>query len=88
MQAGVTPLHQPGLGEAPHHPLQGGQRHGDGAEFMRSFTRKTYNVLAGAVILWTAAATGLGGAALSSAGLFHAAIGSMFVYALAAGRRG
>jgi hypothetical protein len=55
---------------------------------MRSFTRKTYNVLAGAVILWTAAATGLGGAALSGAGLFHAAIGSMFVYALAAGRRG
>jgi hypothetical protein len=40
-----------------------------------------YNVLAAGFILWTAA--GLGGAALWSAGLIHAAIGALFVYALA-----
>jgi hypothetical protein len=46
-----------------------------------------YNVLAGALILWTAAAAGLGGAALWSAGLFHAGIGALFAYALAVERR-
>lgn len=46
-----------------------------------------YNVLAGVLILWTAAAVGLGGAALWGAGLFHAVIGLLFVYALAAERR-
>jgi hypothetical protein len=40
-----------------------------------------YNVLAAGFILWTA--VGLGGAALWSAGLVHAAIGALFVYALA-----
>jgi hypothetical protein len=46
-----------------------------------------YNVLAGALILWTAAVAGLGGAALWSAGLFHAAIGVLLVYGLAVERR-
>lgn len=46
-----------------------------------------YNVLAGGLILWTAAAVGLGGAALWGAGLFHAVIGLLFVYALAVERR-
>jgi hypothetical protein len=40
-----------------------------------------YNVLAAGFILWTA--VGLGGAALWSTGLVHAAIGALFVYALA-----
>jgi len=40
-----------------------------------------YNVLAAGFILWTA--VGLGGEALWSAGLVHAAIGALFVYALA-----
>ncbi len=40
-----------------------------------------YIVLAAGLILWTAA--GLGGAALWSAGLIHAVIGVLFVYALA-----
>jgi hypothetical protein len=45
-----------------------------------------YNVLAaGFFILWTAVA--LGGAALWSAGLIHAAIGALFVYALSRVRR-
>jgi hypothetical protein len=44
-----------------------------------------YNVLAAGFILWTAA--GLGGAALWSAGVIHAAIGALFVYALANARR-
>jgi hypothetical protein len=44
-------------------------------------------VLAGALILWTAWVVGLGGATLSSAGLFHALIGILFVYALATGSR-
>ena len=39
-----------------------------------------YNVLAACVILWTAAI--IGGAALWSTGLIHAAIGALFVYAL------
>jgi hypothetical protein len=46
-----------------------------------------YNVLAGALILWTAWVVGLGGATLLSAGLFHALIGILFVYALAIGPR-
>lgn len=41
-----------------------------------------YNVLAACLILWTAAATGLGGGLLWGAGLFHAAIGVLFVVAL------
>jgi hypothetical protein len=44
-----------------------------------------YNVLAAGFILWTA--VGFGGAALWSAGLVHAAIGALFVYALAHVRR-
>jgi hypothetical protein len=44
-----------------------------------------YNVLAAGFILWTAVA--LGGAALWSAGLIHAAIGALFVYSLARLRR-
>ncbi len=47
-----------------------------------------YNVLAGALILWSSAVAGLGGAMLWSAGLFHALVGLLFVYALVtAGRR-
>ncbi len=42
-----------------------------------------YNVLAACLILWTAGVTGLGGAVLWGAGLFHALIGLLFVYALA-----
>ena len=45
-----------------------------------------YNVLAACLILWTASVAGLGGTALWGAGLFHAAIGALFVYALAAWR--
>jgi hypothetical protein len=45
-----------------------------------------YSVLAGALIVWTVAVAGLGGAALWSAGLFHAAIGVLFIYALAVER--
>jgi hypothetical protein len=41
-----------------------------------------YNVLAGAVILWVAAAGSLGGLALWAAGLIHAALGALFVLAL------
>ena len=41
-----------------------------------------YNVLAACFILWTAAVAGLGGAALWGAGLVHALIGVLFVYAL------
>jgi hypothetical protein len=44
-----------------------------------------YNVLAAGFILLTAAR--LGGAALWSAGLIHAAIGALFIYALAHVRR-
>jgi hypothetical protein len=46
-----------------------------------------YNVLAAALILWTAAIVGLGDAALWGAGLFHASMGLLFVYALASERR-
>jgi len=46
-----------------------------------------YNALAACLILWTAIIAALGGAALWGAGLFHALIGALFVYALAARRR-
>jgi hypothetical protein len=46
-----------------------------------------YNVLAAALILWTAAVIGLGDAVLWGAGVFHALIGLLFVYALAIVRR-
>jgi hypothetical protein len=47
-----------------------------------------YNVLAGALILWSSAVIGLGGAMLWGAGLFHALVGLLFIYALVmAGRR-
>jgi hypothetical protein len=41
-----------------------------------------YNVLAAALILWTAWVVGVGGATLLGAGLLHALIGVLFVYAL------
>lgn len=41
-----------------------------------------YNVLAVALITWTAS-SGAGSASLWAAGLFHALIGALFVYALA-----
>ncbi len=44
-----------------------------------------YNVLAAAFIIWTA--RDIGGAALWGAGLVHAAIGTLFVYALGSARR-
>ena len=46
-----------------------------------------YNVLAAALILWTAWVIGIGGATLLGAGLFHALMGALFVYALAVERR-
>ncbi len=46
-----------------------------------------YNVLAGALILWTAAAGKLGGAALWGAGLLHAFLGVLFIFALLALRQ-
>ena len=42
-----------------------------------------YNVLAAALILWSTAVVGLGGTMLWGAGLFHALVGLLFVYALA-----
>ena len=45
-----------------------------------------YNVLAAVLILWTAWVVGLGGATLLGAGLIHAAIGVLFIYALAVER--
>jgi hypothetical protein len=45
-----------------------------------------YNVLAACFILWTAAVTGIGGAALWSAGLIHTLITVLLVYALAKAR--
>jgi hypothetical protein len=51
-----------------------------------SYGLTLYNVLAACLILWTASVAGLGGAALWGAGLFHAAMGALFVYALAASR--
>lgn len=46
-----------------------------------------YNVLAAALILWSTAVIGLGSAMLWGAGLFHALMGLLFVYALAIERR-
>jgi hypothetical protein len=46
-----------------------------------------YNLLAGALIVWSVAVTGLGGAMLWGAGLFHALVGILFVYALVIIRR-
>ena len=46
-----------------------------------------YNVLAACVILGTVAMTGLGGTALWGAGLVHALIAVLFVYALAIWRK-
>ncbi len=43
-----------------------------------------YNVLAACFIHWSAA--GIGGAALWGAGLIHAVIGALFIYALARDR--
>jgi len=42
----------------------------------------SYNVLAAVVLLWTAAASGLGGLLLWGAGIAHAALGLLFVSAL------
>jgi hypothetical protein len=41
-----------------------------------------YNFLAAVVLLWTAAASGLGGLLLWGAGIAHAALGLLFVSAL------
>ena len=46
-----------------------------------------YNVLAAGLILWTVAVAGLGGGALWGAGLFHALMGALFVFALMAAPR-
>jgi hypothetical protein len=43
--------------------------------------------LAASLILWTAAVAGLGGAALWGAGLFHALMGLLLIYALATATR-
>jgi len=44
----------------------------------------SYNVLAAVVILWAAAGLGLGGMLLWAAGIGHAVLGVLFVWALAA----
>jgi len=41
-----------------------------------------YNALAAVVLLWTAAASGLGGLLLWGTGIGHAALGALFVAAL------
>ncbi len=46
-----------------------------------------YNLLAAVVLLWTAAASGLGGLLLWGAGIAHAALGALLVSALVASRR-
>lgn len=51
-----------------------------------AFGLALYNVLAACFILWTAAIDHSGGAALWGAGLIHAVIGALFVYALAKAR--
>ncbi|MEI8016426.1 MAG: hypothetical protein WCH20_16510 [Nitrospira sp.] len=45
-----------------------------------------YNFLAAVVLLWTAAASGLGGLLLWGAGIAHAALGALFVAAIVASR--
>ena len=47
----------------------------------------SYNGLAAVVLLWTAAASGLGGLLLWGAGIAHAALGALFVSALVTSRR-
>jgi hypothetical protein len=42
----------------------------------------TYNLLAAVVLLWTAAASGLGGLLLWGAGIGHAVLGALFVSTL------
>lgn len=46
-----------------------------------------YNILAAAVLLWTAAASGLDGLLLWGAGIGHAALGALFVAVLVASSR-
>ena len=46
-----------------------------------------YNVLAAAVLLWTAAGSSLGGLLLWGAGIIHATLGGLFVSALVRLRR-
>jgi hypothetical protein len=46
-----------------------------------------YNLLAAAVLLWTAAASGLGGLLLWGAGILHVALGALFVSAFVVPRR-
>jgi len=41
-----------------------------------------YNLLAAVVLLWTAVGSGLGGLLLWGAGIGHAALGALFVFAL------
>ena len=45
-----------------------------------------YNLLAAVVLLWTAAASGLGGLLLWGAGIGHAVLGALFVSALVTSR--
>jgi hypothetical protein len=47
-----------------------------------------YNLLAAILVLWGGAAAGFGGAGLYAAGLFHAAMALLFIYALITFRRG
>ena len=46
-----------------------------------------YNVLAGVVLLWTAAGSGFGGLLLWGTGIGHAALGALFVSAFVTLRR-
>ena len=47
----------------------------------------SYNVLAAVVLFWTAAGSGLGGLLLWGAGIGHAVLGALFLWALVASRR-
>jgi hypothetical protein len=46
-----------------------------------------YNLLAAAVLCWSAAASGLGGLLLWGAGIGHAALGALFIPAIVRSRR-
>ena len=46
-----------------------------------------YNFLAAVVLLWTAAASGLGGLLLWGAGILHAVLGALFISAIVTSRR-
>ena len=46
-----------------------------------------YNILAAVVLLWTAAASGLGGLLLWGAGILHVVLGALFVSVLVVPRR-